>query len=279
MMKNTIIEEFSSLSQLISELSRRDNNQVMRNEHSSQKKGDSWAGTNTYEEAVKYILGGYEKPLDALKRGVITANTKSTSPRRCRPMNDIIGYVPNVPAAVIGLPQSMIRQGIEPKKSKIINIIYSPDANFMTSSETIEKAGIAVLSLINNLEKNGYRIALSIAFYVGEKNNEEAIAMVKVKDWRQPIDLKKIAFPICNSGMLRRFGFKWLETCKGLQESGWAGGYGRTPKYGRAVNILKSNKMLSDTEYFINVEICEEQNFDIDKITQRIGMSQLSWSK
>lgn len=275
MKKNIVLERFDNVSQLIGELSKRSNNQIMSNKHASQKSNDdeNWSGTKTYEEAVKYILGGYEKPLDALKRGVITANTKSTSPRRCRPMNDIIGYIPNVPAAVIGLPQSMIRQDIEPKKSKIIDIIYSPTVNCDTSSSDIEKAGIAIISIINDLEKNGYRVSLSIAFYLAEEDNDRAIATVKVKDWRQPIDLKKIAFPIANAGMLRRIGFKWLETCKGLKENFWSFGYGSQLEYDEAKKLLEEQNLISDRQFFINMKFCKNCHFDTKEITTRLGMT------
>lgn len=272
-MVNTVIEEFDSISQLIKELSKRENNEVMKNRTSSEDRDEDFAGTKSYEEAVKFALEGYTKPLDALKRGTIEAERKGTAPRRCKVVNDIVGYTPNVPAAVIGLPQSMIRSDNEPKKSKVVEILYSPDANCMVSEKTIEKAGIAVLSLINNLEKSGYRVALKIGFFVADCDSKErAIATVKVKDWRQPIDLKKIAFPICNASMLRRIGFKWLETCEGLTYQSWRRGYGQSPEYKKAKQILNENKMISDKQFFINIDFCENNDFDVDKIATACGI-------
>lgn len=269
----TVVEEFDSISQLIKELSKRENNEVMHSKHASETGSEDFTGTKSYEEAVKFALEGYTKPLDALKRGTIEAERKGTAPRRCRVVNDIVGYTPNVPAAVIGLPQSMIRSDNEPKKSKVVEILYSPDANYMVSEKTIEKAGIAVLSLINNLEKSGYRVALKIGFFVADMDGgERTIATVKVKDWRQPIDLKKIAFPICNASMLRRIGFRWLETCKGLTKSGWTWGYGRNPEYIEAKKILDENKMISDKQFFINIDFCEKYKFDTDKIATACGI-------
>lgn len=270
---NIVFEDFKSLSHLIYELENRPNNRIMCNEHSSQKTDDAdWSGTKTYAEAVKFALEGYEKPLSALKRGIVTAERKTLQARRCKTTNDIIGYTPNIPAAVIGLPQNMIRSDVEPKKSKIIDLIYSPTSNCGTSSETIEKAGIAVLSIINSLEKSGYRVALSIAFKLSKEDEDRVIATVKVKDWRQPIDLKKVAFPLCNSAMLRRFGFKWLETCEGLKESGWNWGYGQSLRYDDAKELLKQNKTLSDTQFFVNVNLCEQEDFDVDRIIAACGL-------
>jgi hypothetical protein len=270
---NVVIESFKSLSHLISELGQRPNNEVMRNANSSQNTDDNeWAGTKSYAEAVALALGGWSDPLSSLKRGLITAERKTLQARRCKTVNDIVGYTANVPAAVIGLPQDMIRSDVEPKKSKIIDLVYSPDANGGTPASTIEKAGIAVLSIVNNLEKSGYRVALSIAFYVGTKGDDRTIATVKIKDWRQPIDLKKIAFPMCNASMLRRIGFKWLETCNSLKESGWAHGYGACPSYEEAKKLLKQNKTLSETQFFINIDLCKKNDFDADKIIAACGL-------
>lgn len=272
-MLHTVIEEFESISQLIEKLSSRDNNEMMKGQNSSETGSESFTGTKSYAEAVKFALEGYTKPLDALKHGTIEAERKGVAPRRCKVVNDIVGYTPNVPAAVIGLPQSMIRSDNEPKKSKVVEILYSPDANCNVSEKTIEKAGIAVLSLINNLEKSGYRVALKIGFYIAvESGEEQIIATVKVKDWRQPIDLKKIAFPICNASMLRRIGFKWLETCEGLTTRSWRFGYGRSPNYNEALQILDENKMISDKQFFINIGFCENNDFDTDKIATACGI-------
>lgn len=275
MSKNVVIENFDNISQLIHVIANRKKNDVMKSCNSSETGSKDFTGTKNYAEAVKFALEGYTKPLDALKRGTIEAERKGTAPRRCKVVNDIVGYVPNVPAAVIGLPQSMIRSDNEPKKSKIVDIIYSPDANCSVSSETIEKAGIAVLSLVNNLEKNGYRVALMINFFLGKCDGEYTISTVKVKDWRQPIDLKKIAFPICNASMLRRIGFKWLETCNGLEQSGWSSGYGQCPNYSEAKEIMIENGMVSDTQFFINIAFCEEHGFDTNEIAAACGIKKV----
>lgn len=267
-------EKFDSLSQMIDELRTRPQAEAMRGASSSETSSSGFTETANYNEAVELALNGYTKPLEAIKRGLIEAETNGVAPRRCRIVNDIVGYVPNVPAAVIGLPQSMVRSDIEAKKSKIISLVHSPDANACTSAKTIEKAGIAVLTIVNNLEKCGYRVALSIAFFVGKDGDTTLCGMVNVKDWRQPLDLKKVAFPICHPSMLRRLGFKWLETCKEAT-SGFSHGYGRTPSYGEARKALETAKQMNEKQYFINVELCEKHRFDPEKIAAACGIQKV----
>ncbi len=273
-MTNYIIEQFNSLSHLVKELGKRPNNEIMRDCRDSENTDEPvWSGSETYEEAVQFALNGYEEPLDKIKRGMIDAEFNGKAPRRCRVTNDIVGYVPNVPAAVIGLPQSMIRSDVEVKKSKILSILYNPTMNGGTSAETINKAGVAVLSVINNLEKSGYRVALSVMCKCSEAGDDLAVAMVKIKDWRQPLDLKKTAFPLCCAAMQRRLGFKWLETCKGLKSHRHADGYGSSIEdYNSGKKKLDEAGLLSDTQFFINVNLCENNKFDPEKIAAACGI-------
>lgn len=271
------VERFESISKLIYELPKRKDNAIFQGKRSSEKTDDNeWSGTDSYEEAVRFALEGYTKPLDALKRGTIEAERKGTAPRRCKAINDIVGYTPNVPAAVIGLPQSMIRSDLEPKKSKVVSILYAPTQNCCTDSRTIEKAGVAVLSIINNLEKNGYRVALEVIFNFAEDGDETTAGMVKIKDWRQPLDLKKVAFPLCCSAMQRRIGFKWLETNKHLKNSDWRRGYGSSiHSSAKAERILKEAKLLDDKTFYINVELCQNHNFEPKEIAAACGIAKV----
>lgn len=272
---SVIVEQFDSISKLIKALSERENCPIMATARDSESTDDnSWSGTDSYEEAVEFATKGYTKPLDALKRGTIEAERKANAPRRCKVVNDIVGYVPNVPAAVIGLPQSMVRSDNEPKKSKVVSIIYAPTMNCDTSAREIEKAGVAVLSIINNLEKNGYRVSLEVLFKFSGEGYEKTVATVKVKDWRQPIDLKKVAFPLCNAAMQRRIGFRWLETCDRITDRGWRRGYGRSfTNYSEAKGVLESANLISEKEFFVNVEICKRNGFDPNKIAAACGIA------
>ena len=122
----------------------------------------------------------------------------------------------------------MINQHKEPQKVKVVSLVYAPDANCGTSADTFIKAGIVVLNIVNRLEMNGIRVNLKIAAYdASGRRDSYAGCYITIKDYREQLDLKKIAFPIAHPSMLRRLGFKWIETFPDLK-GGYSGGYGHT---------------------------------------------------
>lgn len=273
---NYVVENFKSINELIYHNATRKPNRVFNGKKSSSETGDErFTKTKNYAEAVDLFKNGYAEPLAQIKKGV-EVNSKGLIHQKTAVRNDIVGYAPCVPAAIMGIPKSMINKDNAVKKSKIISIIHDATSNCNTSTSTFIRAGIATLSIINSLEASGYRVALSVAFKNSAENKERAFATVNLKDWRQPLDLKKMAFPFCHPSMLRRIGFKWLETTPNLTESNYFYGYGRslsgTKEYHSIVNELKAKKLIGEHDAYINIDLCERNNFDPQKIAQAAGL-------
>ncbi|MDD7352118.1 MAG: hypothetical protein PUG84_01520 [Peptoniphilaceae bacterium] len=221
-----IRENFNSIQEMLNALKIRKNNSVMSDKFQSQSTDNSnWYRTNSYEEAEHLITNGYIDILDKIKKGI---KFKSTENSKTMPENNVFGYIPNVPNAIMNLPKSMVYEKRVPRKINTIDLVYSPCAPGVTDSKEYIENGIKVLNIINSLELNNIRISLKVAMKCSSCNNEFTLATVTIKNYTEKLNLQKICFPIAHPSMQRRFGFKWLETHPDVNSFGWANGYGST---------------------------------------------------
>lgn len=252
---NVVYESFESVDRLVKVLNARKNNDIMRGKKESEnndREALRFCGTHDYMEAENFLINGWDEPLEQIQKGVDKVNYMSTGTKQ-RPQNAIVGYIPNVPNALRGLPESMITIHRTPQKVRAITIYYAPVACGGTDKQEFIDGGIKMLSVINKLEASGIRVCLYSLAKCSQEYDEYTFCSVKIKDFRDKLDLKKICFPFVNASWLRRIGFKWLETCKGLTDDGWCCGYGRSvddyskPRFEK---ILREKKVLKDTDFF-----------------------------
>ena len=181
---------------------------------------NSWCGVDSYEQALKFLEEGYQPTVEKLKVG-IKANLQGQG-KRISFHNDIVGYAPIVPLAILGVPQAMINSKMKPIKAKVVDIYYNMTASVGTKSEDIIKAGIKLLSTVMSLEQQGYRFNIyAVQNYY--RNYKCYMLKVKVKDSAQPIDLKRISFPLTHTGFFRVIGFDWYSK---FPEAKYISGYG-----------------------------------------------------
>jgi hypothetical protein len=170
----------------------------------------------------------------------------------------------------------MIMTEKTPSKVKAVSILFSMSVTADYTQEQILNAGIVVLNIVNDLELAGYRVKLDVEFFGSASGHDVSSARVNVKDWRQPLDLKKLAFPISHPSMFRRFGFHWLETQPKLTNSGYASGYGSSmwkENYEKALEIFKESGMLDKNEYLITTYLCINEKYDKERIIKRCGLT------
>lgn len=237
-----IHEYFSSIHQMLQCFDSRKNNEVMWDEHSSTREGESgWAGTSSYGEAVKLLTGGYTDILDQLRLGIskATKSLKDIDFSKSAIIEDVQGASPIVPNYLQGLPKTMTYRQPVVKKVKTINIIYCPCENCGSEPREFIEAGVAILSAIRAIEKSNISIKLDCMFSDATCNKEAVIGIVRVKNYRDRLDLQKLCFPMAHPSMLRRIGFKYIETAPDMKESGFTFGYGKTPSLEELEGFLK----------------------------------------
>lgn len=209
--KNTIIE-YGSLSELFAQLGK---SRIQGRNNASDSGELHFTGTSSFDEAYDNMLSGdaesYEKLLK-LKTETDKHYIKE-SKGRIKTYNHVVGYTPNVPNAVMGLPNSMINAERVPKKHKVVDIFVNRSRSGVTGTSQIEYEGALILSFIDALERDGYRVSL----YSGKVSwNSNTCAthgfMVPIKRATEPLNIKKVAFYLIHPSFLRRIAFRIDET-------------------------------------------------------------------
>lgn len=194
-----------------------------------------WLGVESYEQALRLLEEGYQPVVEEMKT-MIKTNLQGEA-KRISFHNDVVGYAPIVPLAIMGVPNSMLNSYMKPIKSKVVDVYYDGAFRGSTSSSDIIATGAKVISVIMKLEQQGYRFNLyQVQGYSDEMGTN--LMKVKLKDAAQPIDLKRISFPMAHTAFFRVIGFDW---------------YSKTPRgryissYGRALSdISKTSGKLGE---------------------------------
>ena len=221
---------------------------------SSEDNDKSFRGTQTLEEAYNLMLTGDEKlykDFKSLKDIEIDKLLGNTINRKTY-KDDVVGFQPNVPKYLMGIPINMINDIPTMLSQKVINIVLCMSVSAFTNSSTIKKIGMKYAQVIDVLEKSGYRCNLYIC-HAGEYQDEKNICLVKIKTDKEPFNLKKCVFPIAHPSMFRRIMFKWMETCDVDKELTNCG-------YGHVIENKKVLKTIIDNALKANVILWNFQN-------------------
>ena len=244
-----LIEKFYTIQQLLDTIESRPNNKVMENEHESDSDDYEFTKTYSYEEAKSLLQYGYVEPLAEIKAKV-KANMKNNFiyKQNFKSKNSPVGYVPNVPNALKGLPESMITREKKEDKRKVITIYYFNVGNASKKTSWFLKAGIALLSTIQLIEMAGIQVDLRLGFDGSEGLKQSTFGILKVKNFNERFNLQKICFPMAHPSMLRRISFKWVETVPGLTDTYYRHGYGRA--YNKINDEIKKAFGIDDKNVF-----------------------------
>lgn len=186
-----------------------------------------WYGTENFDEAIDLLKYGDEelfKKIKEEKAKLEIKNNLGNSKSRLNYKNDVCGYIPNVPNYLKGCPINMINCNRNKLSHKIVNIFLNVRVGAFTNASDIIKIGSKYLTVIDLLEKTGYRCNL----YSGVANEEYgnySFMLVRIKTDKEPLNLKKICFTIANASMQRRIKFRWMEVNDGDYD--FTSGYGQ----------------------------------------------------
>lgn len=218
----TNLEIYDSVSQVVQDCkTRKRTDRRFHNMREYVKENASWCGVESYDKALELLNGGYNVKFRDLKKKKI--NAIQTQGKRISFQNNIVGYAPIVPLALIGVPQSMQDMTMKPIKAKVLDVYYDATFTAGTSSEEIINVGEKILRAIINLEMQGYRINLYACQTYSEGDIIDML-LIKLKSSNQPLDMKRQAFPLTHTAFFRVIGFDWIsKTPNGTYR--W--GYGR----------------------------------------------------
>ena len=220
--------------------------------------------THNFNEATDLMIKGdvesQSKILEIKSKLDYEMNSKQVSKVRSRA--DVAGFSPIVANAVMGLPKSMINSYRVPVKNKIVDIYINHSVGGFMGAETIEFRGAYILSYIDHLEQNGYRVNLFAgAFSYSVDNNDYSVFYVKIKSSSQPMNTLKAAFYVIHPSFLRRIYFRILENEPRLKDKTYSG-------YGQATNFAQQrkiqNKMLGKDVIILDrsIDLDEDNSYE-----------------
>lgn len=253
-------ETYSNASEIIVDVKKRPitDTMFMNMQKEDLSKDVSRYGVKSYEEALKLLEFGYQPIVDKLKMQ-IKANVKGTD-KRISFHNDIVGYAPIVPLAILGVPNSMINSYMKPIKSKVIDVYIDITYSWVDSNERIIKSSSRILSVILKLEQQGYRFNIYCVKSQSDSNDCDMM-IVKIKDALQPIDLKRISFPLAHTAFSRVIGWDWYSKFpKGKYRSGYGHSITFESKFkdewvkkmfGNNAIMLSAKKLLDEDEKYL----------------------------
>ena len=225
---------------------------------------DSFYGKYTYTEALEKLEHGDYELADKIEK--LPEQTMLTQKVMQSFKNDVYGFMPNVPHAIMGLPNSMIniRQHRVKGNNKIIDLVLEADASCGVSAEDYAKVAKTFLDVVDALERQGYRLNLYWALNTDfDCNRSKCCWIMKLKDSTEPFNKYKCAFPLGSVSMFRRIGFRLIETLPSGnaikdQQCGY-GRPGRTPEQMireglKLVNIEPKNLCIFSVKDYIDVD-------------------------
>lgn len=228
-----------------------------------------FTGTHSYEEAEELFKHGDQETFKYIKqkqKEMKVDKLLGNFINKKKNYNDIIGYQANVPLYLNGVPTNMINEEKMKKDLKIVNIFLDVCASAWVSASEIKDVGTVYATMIDILEKQGYRTNLYLGDF-SEECGEIIASCVKLKTDREPLNLNKLAFAIANPSFLRRIGFRYIEVCNSdidfTQHS-----------YGRPYTDEERIKKILDERLRANFLVFSYQNgtnFKIEDVIERLN--------
>jgi len=182
-------------------------------EKASQYKDPKWTGSDSFEHALEILENGFPEGVKKMKKEL--DNIEQAQAPLINQVFDVSGDEPSIDRFLSNDPENMISYDyIKQDGQKFVKVFYSYSYSYKKKPTQIIKRGARILSNIDNLENNGYRVKL-VAYSssnkkAGKKLNKEYFE-VTIKDYQDHIELDRLAFIMAHPSMLRRFGFRLTE--------------------------------------------------------------------
>lgn len=178
---------------------------------------DFWSGNITFREAFEKFSTGD----DELAKRIEDVEIDEIKSERIvsKYVNDIMGVIPHVPNAIIGLPQSMINITRNKVKTnnKIITLLYDISASCNIDENKYHRVSKLFLNIVDKIEKMGYRCNIYLTATQNCKNikpycnHVNSLYMIKLKDCSEPFNKYKCSFCLGHVAMFRKIIFRLME--------------------------------------------------------------------
>lgn len=171
------------------------------------------SGVKSMDEARNLLRFGYEPAVEKLKASVKASI--SGDKKRISFFNDVVGYQPVVPLALMGVPNSMVNMAMKPIKAKVITVVYEATAACSYSARELEEAGQKFLGALLDLEAQGYKFNILVSQNYWNRSDGADLLLIRIKNSNTPLDLKRMSFPLTHPAFFRAIGFDWYSKTPG----------------------------------------------------------------
>lgn len=156
-----------------------------------------------------------------------------------KPTYDFGGAYVDMGRFVEGDPECMVNFQATADKAvgRVIKVVIAGTASWTIQQDWLMKRGIAVLSLIDTINKLGFGVELWWDSTVTGKDNKDYSIAVKLHDSADTLDINSVMFALAHPSMLRRLKFsvqEQSETARIQGAIGEGGGYGTPSSLGSA---------------------------------------------
>jgi hypothetical protein len=261
---NIYYEQFESYQEFLKIVEERDRTNA-HGHHTLRENVGDWNGVKTYEEAKDLLMNGWEAKVEYLKKCVEKEIDTIDQKRLTKVFNDVVGFMPVVPMAIMNLPNCMLNVRQSVKKQKVIKFLIDRTFGCGVNSDDAIKYFSKVLARISVLEKNGYRCRIEILQNYSSESWSKTRAMFSmlIKSENQLFDIKRMAFPIAHTSMFRTFGFAWENSLPIAYESYHQSTLGRGWMYW---NKTSRERMLDALNEANEKTVYVHYNKDLDEI-------------
>ena len=279
-MKDFKIERFKSVYEFEDALNKRPVNRAFRNLDSHIKGDSDWYQTKDYEEAEKFLKEGWNAKIEELKT-TIEKYSRLIVAQHKKQVKDVRGFVPCVPRALKGHPKAMISYTRQERTEKrnTIHVVFNNCGTGDVSGDTLLKCGLTVLKMALILDKSNIRTKIDVVpkmSYVSPGGNSCYGCTVTIKDYRQPFNFSKMAYPIANPSFFRRHGFAYLEHMDG-DMSDWSFGYGislaQCPSEDKKEYLEWAGLTEKNGIVYVDIDDCRMARFDPEVLMKNKGIS------
>jgi len=174
----------------------------------SVSEGVEWAGTHSFEEALRLAREG--SPNDAAKLNNAVLAIKARETRDVVPVRryDVAGERPDIARACGGDPASMLtRKRSARRTAPIVRLVVHLGALSDVSGAQKTNRGAAILALVDQLENAGQRVELTGVTCASQWGNGTWTTRITLKQADEPLNLDVLAFALVNPATQRFLDF------------------------------------------------------------------------
>jgi hypothetical protein len=211
---NIQVREYDSVAELFYRITNDPVNPVWHGHQNSNEIGNySFRGTNSFEEAADLLLHGWTVKAVELERELEKIKVDLPERKSSKSVYNVVGGNASVPRYLQGIPTSMIERKPVMVKERVVVVNKSMSYSADVSKEQIQQESIKALQIVKMIEATGAKVRLNVIWGLrGRVENHVFKVCLKRPDER--LNISKMSFPLVHPSMLRRIGFRMLETSR-----------------------------------------------------------------